>query len=184
MARIRYSLSQAQSIDFMDAGEKELRAAYTAMRDVMMKRINRLASGTEAQQRYVQPFLRGSRPIVELGQITNIRDLRYKVRELQMYTANERLSISGWKRITKRTVSSLQKAGFTNITEKNIDKFGKYMEKMRSAFGRRIFPSDEIAEAFQEAADESGKVDERELLSILEDLGAVIEDDGVDLFAW
>ena len=90
--------------------------------------------------------------------------------------------MAGWKRIEMRTLESLHKVGYTNINKKNIRQFVKFMEKMRSLFGNKFFPSDEVAERFDTAQGEDGQMDEQELLSILEDLGAVVDE--VDLFAW
>ena len=104
-----------------------------------------------------------------------------RVKELQLLEKSERLSISGWKAIEKRTVQSLQEHGYKNINKKNLKAFGNFMEKMRSAFGNKIFPSEEVAELFDAAGGELSNMDESEILGILDDLGADIT--GVDLFA-
>lgn len=174
---------------------QDLRSAYTALRDVMQKRVSRLAEGTEAQQAYVRPYLPGgSKELKTLGQLKELprqgwtpeqirREMEMRVKELQILEQSPRASLAGWKQIEKRTIESLHKAGFKNINKKNIKQFGNFMEKMRGMFGTKFFPSDEVAELFDTAAGEDGQMDETELLEILEDLGADVED-GVDLFAW
>lgn len=190
----RMTLSGARSLDTSTASISDLREAYTAFRDVMQKRITRLATGTEAQQAYAQPFLPGgSKELLTLKELSQLpregwtqdqirREMEFRVKELQLLESSERLSVAGWKRIEMRTLESLHKAGYTNINKKNIRQFGKFMEKMRSLFGNKFFPSDEVAELFDTAQGEDGQMDEQELLAILEDLGAVV--DGVDLFKW
>ena len=173
---------------------QDLRAAYTALRDVMQKRVGRLAEGTEAQQVYVRPYLPGgSKELKTLGQLKELtqqgwtpeklrREMEMRVKELQILEQSPRTSLSGWKKIENQTIDSLHKAGFYNINRKNIKQFGNFMEKMRGIFGTKFFPSDEVVELFDTAAGDSKKMDETELLAILDDLGADI--DGVDLFAW
>lgn len=190
----RMTLSVARSLDASTASIGDLRKAYTALRDVMQKRITRLAEGTEAQQAYAQPFLPGgSKELLTLKELSQLpregwtqdqirREMEFRVKEMQLLESSERLSMAGWKRIEMRTLESLHKVGYTNINKKNIRQFGKFMEKMRSLFGNKFFPSDEVAERFDTAQGEDGQMDEQELLSILEDLGAVVDE--VDLFAW
>lgn len=190
----RMTLSGARTLDTATASLQDLRKAYTAFRDVMEKRVQRLASGTESQQAYARPFLPGgSKELLTLKELSQLprdgwsteqirREMEFRVKELQLLESSERLSLAGWKLIETRTIESLQKAGYKNITKKNLRQFGTFMERMRSLFGNKIFPSDEVAELFDTAQGEDREVDEIELLSILEDLGAEV--DGVDLFAW
>ena len=190
----RMTLSGARSLDTSTASISDLRKAYTAFRDVMEKRVKRLAAGTESQQAYASPCLKGgSKELLKLEQLDQLpregwspeqirREMEFRVKELQLLESSERLSLAGWTRIEKRTLESLHRAGYKNITKKNLKQFGIFMERMRALFGNKIFPSDEVAELFDTAQGEDGEVDEIELLSILEDLGAEV--DGVDLFAW
>ena len=195
MVRSRLTLAGARSLETSAASLADLRSAYTALRDVMQKRISRLAEGTEAQQAYARPYLPGgSKELKTLGQLKELsrqgwtpeqvrREMEMRVKELQILEQSPRASLSGWQKIEKRTIESLHKAGFKNINSKNIKQFGNFMEKMRGVFSTKFFPSDEVAELFETAASEDGQMGETELLGILEDLGADV-DDGVDLFAW
>lgn len=190
----RMTLKGARALETAGASMQDLRSAYTALRDVMQKRVSRLAEGTEAQQAYVRPYLPGgSKELKTLGQLKELprqgwtpeqmrREMKMRVKELQILEQSPRASLAGWKQIEKQTIESLHKAGFHNINRKNIKQFGNFMEKMHGLFGTKFFPSDEVAELFDNAAGEGKKMDETELLGILDDLGADI--DGVDLFAW
>ena len=189
----KLSLSALRSTDLGTLSRSQLRQAYTTYRDVLQKRIGRLSAGTAAQQAYAQPFQAGgSKELLTLGQIDKFRragwsedqlrrEMEMRVKELQLLEKSERLSISGWQAIEKRTVQSLQEHGYKNINKKNLKAFGNFMEKMRSAFGNKIFPSEEVAELFDAAGGELSNMDETEILGILDDLGADIT--GVDLFA-
>lgn len=188
----KLSLGALRSTDISSLSRSQLRQAYTTYRDVLQKRISRLSEGTAAQQAYAKPFQAGgSKELLTLGQIDKFRrsgwsedqlrrEMEMRVKELQLLEKSERLSISGWKAIENRTVQSLQAHGYKNINKKNLKAFGSFMDKMRSAFGNKIFPSEEVAELFDTAGGELSDMDESELLGILDDLGADIT--GVDLF--
>ena len=188
----KLSLGSLRSTDISSLSRSQLRQAYTTYRDVLQKRISRLSEGTAAQQAYAKPFQAGgSKELLTLGQIDKFRrsgwsedqlrrEMEMRVKELQLLEKSERLSISGWKAIENRTVQSLQAHGYKNINKKNLKAFGNFMDKMRSAFGNKIFPSEEVAELFDAAGGELSDMDESEILGILDDLGADIT--GVDLF--
>ena len=193
MARTRLSKSEALSLNARKASEAQLEAAFTALRDVFRKQVIRLGSGTEAQQSYAKPFINAKGEFtyqtlaelrVERGKLppdASKRDLIYSVLNLQELVEKPRYSLAGWRAIEKRTVQSLQEHGYKNINKKNLKAFGNFMEKIRSAFGHKIFPSEEVAEIFDAAGGELSNMDESEILGILEDLGADVT--GVDLFA-
>lgn len=185
----KLSLSALRSTDLGTLSRTQLRQAYTVYRDVMQKRIKRLASGTATQQAYAKPFQAGgSKELLTLGQIDKFRrvgwsedqlrrEMEMRVKELQILEKSERLSISGWQAIEKRTLSALQEHGY-NITKANIGTFGEYMEMMREKFGTKIFPSEEVAELFSSA--ETGKMSSDEMISALQSMSGSY---GVDLFA-
>ena len=193
MAKKRFSLAELQRTDLSTLSYADLRSAYTAYRDVMKKRIDRLAEGSEAQQKYARPYQKGgSKQLYRLSELDQLRrknwtedelrrELLMRTKELQLQTKSPRLSITGWADIEKRTISSLHRAGYHNINKGNIKNFGKFMERMREAFGNKIFPSDEAAELFDSTKGEAADMPESELLAIIEDLGGIT--DGVDLFA-
>lgn len=189
----KLELSTLRNTDLSALSLSQLRQAYTTYRDVMQKRIARLSAGTAAQQAYARPFMSGgSKELLTLGKIDKFRrvgwseeqlrrEMEVRVRELRVLEQKDRLSITGWKKIESRTVQTLQEHGYKNINKQNLKAFGDFMEKMRSAFGNKIFPSEEVAEIFDNAGGELSNMSESEILGILDDLGADIT--GVDLFA-
>lgn len=188
----RMTLKTLRETAIVNLTRSQLRSAYTVYRDVMQKRINRLAEGTATQRAYAAPFLSGgSKELKTLSQIDALkrtgwtenqlrREMEMRVRELQILEKSERTSLSGWKAIENRTVKALQAAGYKNITKGNLGAFGDYMEKMRAAFGNKIFPSEEAAEIFNTALDESDDIDAGELFNRLTDM--IGSSYGVDLF--
>ena len=187
-------LSDLRGADLSKLSLPQLRQAYTVFRDVLQKRFTRLSeSGSTTQQAYARPFMAGGqKELLTLKQIDQYprngwssdslrREMLQRVQEFQTLESKERSSLSGWKAIEKRTVQSLQAHGYKNINKGNLKAFGNFMEKMRSAFGNKVFPSEEVAELFDSAGGELSDMDESEILGILDDLGADIS--GVDLFA-
>lgn len=193
MARIRLSKAEALSLNARKASEAQLEAAFTALRDVFRKQVIRLGGGTESQQSYAKPFINAKGEFTyqtmaelrtersKLPPDASKRNLMFSVMNLQELVTKPRYSLSGWKAIENRTVQSLQAHGYKNINKQNLKAFGNFMEKMRAAFGNKIFPSEEVAELFDAAGGELSDMDESEILGILDDLGADIT--GVDLFA-
>lgn len=194
MARV--SVRELRGKDLSGMSLKELRSAYTAYRDVMVKNAKRLAKGTESQQQYARVLLdyenihnpKGLKTLKMIDSFvrpgwteeTYRRDMLKRVQELQDLEQKPRYSLSGWKEIEKRTVKSLREAGY-DISSKNIKKFGEYMERLRAAFGNKIFPSDLAAEKFSETQGEVADMDISNLVNMINDLN--ISNGGVDLFA-
>lgn len=188
----RYTVEQLRTTDLSTLSYGELRKAYTAYRDAMKKRIERLSKGTPAQQNYIQPFLKGgAKEILTLRQLdsklhvnwteeTFYRDMLFRVKELKILEQKPRMSLEGWENIEKRSVKLLQEAGYKNITSKNLPQYGEYMERMRELYRNKVFPSEEVAEAFNTAVEEKSLLDKNDLLSLIDSFRG---GGGVDLFA-
>lgn len=191
--RKKASLSELRGTNISGLSMSELRSAYTTYRDVIEKRVKRLAEGSASQKAYAEPFLKGgSKQLLTLQQIDKFRrvgwteeqlkrEMEMRVKELQILEQKERLSIRGWEKIEQRTIQSLHSAGFENINKSNIAQFGSFMERMRNAFGNKIFPSDEVAELFNDTMDEAQDLSNSELFDMLADYVGDIY--GVDLFS-
>lgn len=191
-SRTRYSVGQLRIVDLGTLSYGELRKAYTTYRDVLVKRVMRLSKGTPAQKRFVQPFMvGGSRELKTLAQLDTYprkgwtedqlrRELLFRVKEFQILEQKDRLSITGWKRIEQRTIEMLRESGYENISSFNIKQFGEFMERMREQFKNKIFPSEEIAEAFNTAVEEKSILDKEDLMSLIDSFRG---SGGVDLFS-
>lgn len=183
----RYTVEQLRTTDLSTLSYGELRKAYTAYRDTMKKRIERLKVGTPAQQRHVKPFLRGgNKEILTLTQLdwmgqTSYRNLLFNVKELQILEQRALMSIEGWRRVEKQIIASLHEAKYENINQKNLRLYGTFMEIMREEYKNKVFPSEQLAEAFNTAAEEVATLTEKDLESLLSAFS--VKGEGVDLFA-
>lgn len=189
----KLSVTQLRSMDLGALTDRQLRQAYTTYRDVLHKRFERLSGGTATQQAYAAPFRAGgSKELKTLAEISKLlrkgwteeqlrREMLHRVKELQIIEQGERSSLTGWKKIEQRTVKALQDRGYKNINKGNLKVFGEYMERMRSVFGNKIFPSEEVAEAFDNAIGEAADLDPNELYDLI--INEMGDSFGVDLFA-
>lgn len=188
------SIEKLRKTDLGELSYKQLRKAYTVYRDALRKRFVRLGQGTAAQKAFAAPFLQegGYKELKKLSQLDALRrtnwneesirrEMLQRVQELQSIEKSDRSSLAGWARIEQRTVKSLQERGYNNINKSNLKAFGEYMERMRSVFGNKIFPSDEAAEAFDAVVSEYGDLDPNELFDLI--LNEMGDSFGVDLFA-
>ena len=189
MAKIQ-KISELRDIDVRSLSDKALRQAYSAYREALRKRIERLSEGTAAQRAYAAPYQKGGyKELLTLTQIKNLprkgwskrslrSELEMRVAEMQAFERKDRSSLAGWARIESRTIKALQSRGYKGITKENIEQFGEYMEMMREKFGTKIFPSEYVAELYSEA--EIGDLSADEFITAIQRMGGF---SGVDLFA-
>lgn len=142
--------------------ERAIRAEYTRQRDIAQKRIKRgLARGETLESMGVTQY-----PLPKLRDIKNTPDLARAISGVTRWTSSKRSTVKGRKEIATKTVQSMQKLGYTEVTEDNVDQFNRFMEQMRRRYeeetpeGRVMFiGSDFLVEAF-DALLERGKIGE------------------------
>lgn len=126
-----------------DAGKqeiREIRAEYTRLRDIMQKRIKRGGLNIE---------------IPKLRDLKGKADLAKEFAYLNRVIASETTTKRGQARIEERTVETLQRHKFTDISKINIKEFNRFMEWYREKYtaelpeGRvQIFDSDTAVVVF------------------------------------
>ena len=82
-------------------------------------------------------------------------------------------------------MNTLRESGYGNIkSREQLNAFGRYMGIMRELFSTKAFPSEEVAEIFELSQEnEESRLPVEELLGRLEDLGANVDEVGIDIFA-
>ena len=126
-----------------DAGKqdlREIRAEYTRLRDIMQKRIKRGGLNIE---------------IPKLRDLKGKADLAKEFAYLNRVIASETTTKRGQARIEERTVETLKRHKFTDISKSNIKEFNRFMEWYREKYtaelpeGRvQIFDSDTAVVVF------------------------------------
>lgn len=173
---------------------KELESQYQRYRKTFNERIRRMMKeGTQAQREAAAPFVTGG--YKNPSTLTQMRKyakspeqyrrmLEKRFTELSQLSTKRSLSLQGWRATEEKTIKTLQAAGYGNIkTREQLKAFGQFMGIMRALFGNREFPSEEVAEIFDlSQKNEESRLPIGELLGRLEDLGADVDELGVDIF--
>lgn len=173
---------------------KQLESQYKRYRKTFNERIRRMTKeGTQAQREAAAPFVTGG--YKNPSTLTQMRKyakspeqyrrmLEKRFTELSQLSTKRSLSLQGWRATEEKTIKTLQAAGYGNIkTREQLKAFGQFMGTMRALFGNREFPSEEVAEIFDlSQKNEESRLPVGELLGRLEDLGADVDELGVDIF--
>lgn len=131
-------------------GEAEARKEYQRLRRIAQKRIARF-EGTQYEDTEVYKNRAIKHPFKPSSSLKDVRSLQAALSDVRGFLDSERSTISGLKRIDKKTVSTLQANGYTFVNMGNIKAFGEFMEAARIKAGRRMFASDRVAELYDAA---------------------------------
>lgn len=135
-------------------GEAEARKEYQRLRRIAQKRLARF-EGTQYEDTAVYKNRAIKHPFKPASEIKDVRNLQAALSDIRGFLDSERSTISGLKRIDKKTVATLQANGYTFVNMGNIKAFGEFMEAARIKAGRRMFASDRVAEMY-DAAERKG----------------------------
>lgn len=132
------------------AGEAEARKEYQRLRRIAQKRLARFV-GTQYEDTDTYKNRAIKKPFKPSSELKDVRSLQAALSDIRGFLDSERSTISGLKRIDKKTVTTLQANGYTFVNMGNIKAFGEFMEAARIKAGRRMFASDRVAEMYDAA---------------------------------
>lgn len=137
--RIKYTPAQIAQLS-----DKTVRQRYAQLRSIALKRIARLkAAGFGDTDLADVRFAPGSK--------ISIETLREDLADLSLWLRDPRTTVKGMRRYMKRMRESLGQAGY-NIPERELGKFGKFMEEMRARYKGRLPGSDTVAGIYDHAS--------------------------------
>ena len=146
---VRWELNTPYLIS-KNMSDKEIRAEYTALRDIIQKRIKRITKNPiyRGYDRRKTDFYRQWK-----SGVPKIRDLKgkqsiYILAAMKGYVKNKKNTARGYDEYVSEKIKELHKAGYTKINKSNFQDFIDYMEKYRSEKLDHIRGSVEVAEAF------------------------------------
>ena len=146
---VRWELNTPYLIS-KNMSDKEIRAEYTALRDIIQKRIKRITKNPiyRGHDRRKTDFYRQWK-----SGVPKIRDLKgkqsiYILAAMKGYVKNKKNTARGYDEYVSEKIKELHKAGYTKINKSNFQDFIDYMEKYRSEKLDHIRGSVEVAEAF------------------------------------
>ena len=151
--------------------QKKQRAEHTRMRDIARKRILRAQAKGQLLDMPLPPTLKEIDAAVKTG--TSGRAISKESTSFKKFLKSERSTEKGRHNIEVKRVEGYRKAGYTNVTKSNEEKFGQFMKHMIKKYtmdtpdGKKLLhDSDTIAQFFDEMVEED-KVHDKTRLSDL-----------------
>ena len=132
------------------AGEAEARKEYQRLRRIAQKRLARFV-GTQYEDTDIYKNRAIKKPFKPSSELESVRDLQAALSDVRGFLDSERSTISGMKRIDRKTIATLHKDGYTFVNMTNIKQFGDFMEAARLQAGKKMQGSDRVAEMYDVA---------------------------------
>lgn len=155
MAQTKRKLTEAQ---------KAKRKEYSRQRDIARKRILRAQAKGELLNAEIPP---------KLSEIKSGRQLAKELQQVEKFISSPYSTSQGRSEMKEKRMEGYRKAGYTNVTESNEQKFQKFMNHMIKKYtmdtpeGKKLLhDSDTIASFFDEMVEED-KVHDNTRLSDL-----------------
>lgn len=126
---------------------EQMKAEYTRLRNVANKRLLRMQ---DTRFENYQSFQQNVGKFIPVSQINSERELIYRLSEVERFISAKTSTISGIRDIERRTLESLQDAGYTFVNAKNLAAFGEFMAEYRAQHLNEIYDSDEAYKLFVE----------------------------------
>lgn len=126
---------------------EQMKAEYTRLRNVANKRLLRMQ---DTRFENYQSFQQNVGKFIPVSQISSERELIYRLSEVERFISAKTSTISGIRDIERRTLESLQDAGYTFVNAKNLAAFGEFMAEYRAQHLNEIYDSDEAYKLFVE----------------------------------
>ena len=126
---------------------EQMRAEYTRLRNVANKRLLRMQ---DTRFEKYQSFQQNVGKFIPVSRISSERELIYRLSEVERFISAKTSTISGIRDIERRTLKSLQDAGYTFVNARNLAAFGEFMAEYRAQHLNEIYDSDEAYKLFVE----------------------------------
>ena len=149
-----------------------LRSEYSRLRSIAMKRLGRMQGKAETAETLAQ-HAEGFPTLKEIG--SDRADVVTALSDLSRFLSAKRSSISGIRESNKRITAALQAKGI-NVSQKDLKEYGKFMNRMKRAFGvgSGSYGSQRVADAWNELK-ARGKISKKEMQKALDQAKIDIE---------
>ena len=129
---------------------KQLRNAYTQMRDIAVKRLKRLESEKNVKQ-FGKPnlYINNGEYFRKTKYLTSESELLKEIADVSKFLTSKRSTISGLKETREKTLETLREAGYEISKDQYVD-FMKFMKWFKSSEFSKRYDSDSpvVAEIF------------------------------------
>lgn len=162
MAKNKFSKSQIeklQSMSYQELGKavvkgdyalKDLRKAYTQMRDIAMKRIGRITSEKNVKQ-FGKPnlYMENGEYFRKTKNIVSGQELLKEIADVSKFLKGKSSTVTGLREIREQTINRMQEEGF-DIDESNYLDFRKFMAWFKASEYAKLYDSDSpvVSEVF------------------------------------
>lgn len=146
----------AYTIESLKSGihtEKELRAEYSRLRQILKGRAERVEASGEFTGRTIPYNMRIERykPLSEIPKgAEGERSLIFGLHELAAAVESPMSSLTGLRNVRKQALETLQEHGYKFVTSENFEQFGRFMELARIMGMNRLYDSKRVAGQYRE----------------------------------
>lgn len=125
---------------------KEIRAEYSRLRGIAMKRLKRLEA---ADMDDTQAYLKNYKHYPALKDIKTSQELAGRLSDLSRFITAKASTVSGQREIRSKSIATLHENGYTFVNDDNIVDFGRFMEEYRKQkLDKEGYDSGDAAETF------------------------------------
>ena len=135
-------------------GGAEARKEYQRLRRIAQKRLARFV-GTQYEDTDIYKNRAIKKPFKPSRELQSVRDLQAALSDVRGFLDAERSTVSGMKRIDRKTIATLHKHGYTFVNMGNIKQFGDFMQAAWLKAAKKMRSSDRVAEMY-DAAERKG----------------------------
>ena len=138
-----YMVSSMELADVMT--EKEMRAEYSRLRSIAVKRLARLKKSKYTDDNF---YRYNAERYIPLSDIKNEKQLMQKLSDIAYFLESRRSLITERRKLESETIETLHEHGLDFVNRKNLKDFGEFMEAFREQHLESLYSSDEAATLF------------------------------------
>lgn len=138
-----YMVSSMELADVMT--EKEMRAEYSRLRSIAVKRLARLKKNKYTDDNF---YRYNAERYIPLADIKNEKQLMQKLSDIAYFLESRRSLITERRKLESETIETLHEHGLDFVNRKNLKDFGEFMEAFREQHLELLYSSDEAASLF------------------------------------
>lgn len=126
--------------------EKEMRAEYSRLRSIAVKRLANLRKGGFTEDNF---YKYNVNRYVPLADIKNDKQLMQKLSDIANFLSSRKSSVRERRKITEELLEKMHKNGLDYVNKNNLVEFGEFMEAFRQQKIDSLYSSDQAADLFE-----------------------------------
>ena len=139
---------------------KEIEKEYSRLRDIAMKRMDRLSKSKYSTYQHAQNFLFFYKPRFKKIKDIPEKSLRSALSDLRYFLESPYSSVSGYRQVRQKQIKTLHEHGYTFVNESNLDDYIEFMSYVKGSYLGKALYKPEDPMYFEKALDKGVSVDE------------------------